>query len=350
MRENFSSAAVANIPITINETGVNAIEKALAISNLVQWSRFKDEGNNVANDAGHRCGPGRNFNSLDSDTVDNLRRYVNDGNGVSDLLAKHSKDFLDNVKDPNKNCAEYFKSLVDNKNNIQGTQTNELNVQHTKYVEEYQSTIMQLNNLISERTITLGQKKKDLAASQEVLRQKQAELATEQGYLNVTGQLQEDATSNVNVLDKYKASLTNNIKTNTEFLSYLNDRITVTKGISLDNYEELYKSVILQNGILDNTVKEMNQNIVNANRDAEKVSKKKDSMHSLYITLTVIYCILVVIFLIFLVFYQTGWSNYFKIFTFIVAVVFPFVIGHIEDAVYNMWRYLLAVLSGSVYT
>jgi hypothetical protein len=209
---------------------------------------------------------------------------------------------------------------------------------------------MELNNLISERTITLGQKKKDLEASQEVLRQKQAELATEQGYLKVTGQLQEDATSNVNVLDKYKSSLDNNITSNTQFLNYLNDRITVTKGISLDNYEELYKSVILQNGILDNTVKEMNQNIVNANRDAEKVSKKKDSMHSLYIALTVIYCILVVIFLIFLVFYQTGWSNYFKIMVFIVAAVFPFAVGHIQDAIYNMWRYFLAVLSGSVYT
>jgi hypothetical protein len=350
MREHFSSTAVANIPINTKKTGAEAIRASLDIANNPAWQRFIDEGNNLANDSGHRCGPGQNFDSLDTDTVNRLKRYVNGGDGATDLLRQHSIDFLNYVKNPGGACARYFQTLIDQANEIKGWKTDNLNAQHTQSVKDYQATIAQLNALITERRINKDEKTKELADSQALLQKKQAELSTEQGYLNVTDQLQRDATSNAATLDKYKSSLDNNIKSNGEFISYLNDRIKVTKTISLDNYEELYKSVILQNGILSQTVKEMNQNIVNADREAEKVSAKKDQMHTIYISMSVIYFILIVIFLIFLIFYQRGWSVYFKIFVFATAVIFPFVVSQIEDAIYNIWQYLLAVLSGSVYT
>jgi hypothetical protein len=85
----------------------------------------------------------------------------------------------------------------------------------------------------------------------------------------------QDVTSNQQILDNHKNDISENQNLNKDYIQYLNTRISETKKAGIDNYEELYKSVILQNDILKTTTDEMKSNIIFSDRNSELVSKKK---------------------------------------------------------------------------
>lgn len=341
----------ANININITKNGKEAVDQALERADDPKWKNQMDKAQNVSNDAHHDCGPG-NRGSKDSDTVYNLERYVNNNNnnGITNLLEKHAIDLYDSVNYNNGKCWNYWKSVAQETEKIKGEKTNNLNAEHTNKVNSYNETIKQLNELQNEREKALVIKKQTLSDIQAELERVKAELITEKGYLSKITGVKTNATSNVQVLTQYKDSLTENIKTNEDFNKYLNDRITITRDIGVDNYEELYQAVILQNEILENTKNELDSNIVSSDRKSSLISNKKDFVYSIYVKLRIGYYLLLLLFLIFLIFLQKGWSVYFKILLFFIAAIYPFTIIYIEDFMYNIARFMLSIISGSVYT
>jgi hypothetical protein len=341
----------ANINIDIRSKGEAATTRALEIANNPEWNKQLNQARETANNSGHDCGPG-NRGSKDSDTVYNLERYVNNNNnqGITNLLEKHANDFYDKVNWKDGECWKYWNGLAAETEKIKGPKTDALNNDNTSKITQYTNTIGELENLKLDRQGTLADKKIVLGEKQAELVTTKAELVTEQGYLGKITNVKSNATHNEQLLINYKDSLTENIKTNHQFNNYLNERIKVTRDVGVNNYEELYKAVILQNEILENTKDELNSNIVSSDRKSELISAKKNYIYSIYVKLRIMYFFLLFIFLIFLIFFQKGWSVYFKFFIFFITAIYPYAINYVEDLIYNIARFLLAIISGAVYT
>ena len=341
----------ANINIDIRSTGDAATKQALNIVNDPKWENQMNQANDTANIASHDCGPG-NRGSKDSDTVYNLERYVNNNNnqGITNLLEKQANDLYDKVNWKEGECWQYWNGLMVDTEKIKGPNTVDLNSDHTTKVLQYTTTLGELTSLKGDRQGTLASKKKVLGEKEVELVTTKAELVTEQGYLGKITNVKSNATHNEQILTQYKDSLTENIKTNQQFNNYLNERIKVTRDVGVNNYEELYKAVILQNENLESTKDELNSNIVSSDRKSELVSAKKNYIYSIYIKLRIGYFLLLFFFLIFLIFFQKGWSIYFKFFLFFITAIYPYSINYLEDLIYNIARFLLAIISGAVYT
>ena len=344
--------SAANININITATGKAATDQATQIANNPEWQNKLNQARNASNNAGHSCGPGRFGGSRDSDTVADLENYVNNNRNdrMTNLLEQHANDLYDSVNYAGGECWKYWSGLEAEAARIRGPDTDKLNTDHGNNINTYTNTIDELGNFLNKRQVDLVAKKAELATKQTELTTKQAELTTKNGYLSKITNVKIDATSNVNVLNDYKDALTENIKTNAQFGDYLSERVKITHDVGSNNYEELYKAVILQNEILENTKNELNSNIVSSDRKSELISNKKDFVYSMYVKLRIMYFLLLVLFLIFLIFLQKGWSVYFKFFLFCIAAIYPYVINYIEDYIYNTARFLLAIISGAVYT
>jgi hypothetical protein len=281
------------------------------------WDDWATRFTRTADDAGHKCGPGSNSNSLDQETVDKLEKYTNanDHTGVTDQLVYFS--------------VKFFKNVVDDKQAF-GTEFNRVATEIAKvnadkeYIDRVQPGIVAQYKAIKE----------DLSVRIDVLQK-----------------ILQDAKSNNNMLKTYQdgSNIDNNKNLNEVFDSYLTERIGVTKGISVQNYEDLYSSIILQNDILQNTQSEMKSDLLKNNKKAIYVNEDKNTMYIAYIRATIVFYILLIIYFLFLIIYDKNWTFYIKLLVISGLGIFPTVAPHIEMFIYNIWNFILSIMSGSIF-
>jgi len=340
-RSDYNNSNFKNSPNDINVLITNSGPKAISeASNTLKktiWANTLKDGRNLADQSGHDCAPGRSGNSKDQDTVDDLRQYTNgEKTGKTDVLQIKARGFKENVNNGNGNFQKEVKRVKDfikNYDNDTYSRNFDANRNRTevrqnlknirdKRISEYNTQIQKLNDEIKE-------------------------LVRLQGLVSM---LSSDANSNINDLNNYKYALNKNIELNKKELTYLNNKIGTARNIGINNYEELYKAVILQNELLDNALNETSNKIVQFNREADLISNKKELANLAYFYLIIIYFIAFIVLFIFLFFYEKVWSFYFRIFILILFLLYPFYIYTLEVFVYNCWNYLLSILSGSVFT
>jgi len=157
------------------------------------------------------------------------------------------------------------------------------------------------------------------------------------------------ADNQYNISGSVQTSLASAAALNSQHLNYLIDREKKTQGLAVDSYEELYKTVILQNDLLEIAKTDIEKNTITTQRKTTFLTDKKTLVHGIYIRLYVIYYILIVIFIGLLVFYKKPWSIYYKIALIITGLIYPLVILTLESWIYNCWLYVMSLLTGSVY-
>jgi hypothetical protein len=161
--------------------------------------------------------------------------------------------------------------------------------------------------------------------------------------------IKKDAESNNNILSNNSNSLDSNIKLNKDYNDFLKERINIPKSVSVNNYEQLYKGVILQNDILQNSIDDINNKILLDDKKTNFITEKRSFVNYIYLKLFLFYYILVVIFIIFLIFIEKNLKYYNKILFGILAILFPPIMFYIETILYNIWLYIISFLSSSVY-
>lgn len=159
-----------------------------------------------------------------------------------------------------------------------------------------------------------------------------------------------DAKQNDIILKDNSKTLDNNLKMNNDYTNYLKERINIPKSVSINNYEELYKGVILQNDILQNSIDDIDNKVLLDDKKMNFITEKRSFVNSIYLKLFLFYYILVVIFIIFLIFIEKNLKYYNKILFGILAILFPPIMFYIETILYNIWLYIISFLSSSVYT
>jgi hypothetical protein len=159
-----------------------------------------------------------------------------------------------------------------------------------------------------------------------------------------------DATQNNIILNNNSKTLDTNLQLNNDYTNYLKERINIPKTVSINNYEELYKGVILQNDILQNSIDDIDNKVLSDDKKTNFITKKRSFVNSIYLKLFLFYYILVIIFIIFLIFIERNLKYYNKILLGILALLFPPIMFYIETILYNIWLYIISFLSSSVYT
>ena len=160
----------------------------------------------------------------------------------------------------------------------------------------------------------------------------------------------DDTTKNKDVINKYNSFTQDHINLNQQQVNYLNKKKVINKNISLQNYEELYKAVILQNDILKNTLTETNNRLNFADREAELYDKKNIFTRYIYKYLFIVYFLFVLLLIIFFIFFEKELSYKMIILILILFISYPFRILQLELLIYNFWKYILSVSTGSVFT
>jgi len=276
---------------------------ALNLYNDERWNLVADEVNSSTNNAGHNCGLGGYHSSLDSDQVEYLDNLLND---VRNVFLPQSQKFVNDYN--NSFFANFIKNYLARKIQYYQSRVQPL-------IEYYNNVIADLNNEIS------------------ILR----------NILN-------DATANNNILSDNSKTLDNNLEMNNDYTNYLKERINIPKSVSINNYEELYKGVILQNDILQNSIDDIDNKVLLDDKKTNFIIEKRSFVNSIYLKLFLFYYILVIIFIIFLIFIERNSKYYNKILFVILAILFPPIMFYIETILYNIWLYIISFLSSSVYT
>lgn len=305
-----------NLYATVGD-GDAAVKEVRDKVNDAYWDDWLTKSNGTADNAGHECGPGKFFKSKDQDTVDNLEQYTNTNNhtGVTDQLVYFSMKFYKNVVDPKQAFGTEYNRVADRLATVYADQG---------YIEAQQKEIVAKYKVIQE----------DL----------NLRIAVLQKILN-------DSESNKNMLKTYQngANVNNNQTLNTTFNTYLDDRVGVAKDISVQNYEDLYSNIILQNDILQNTQDEMEYHLLKNDKKAEFTGHKRETMYTTYIRAVLAFYILLIIYVFYLIFYDNTWSFYVKLAIVCGLGIFPLAAPHIEMLLYNIWNYMMSILSGSVF-
>jgi hypothetical protein len=305
------------INVNITKTGRDAIEQARSIVNDSSWQNYSGQARSTADNAGHKCGPGMHFNSLDSDTVHDLEQYTNanDHSAITDILLKESTNLNDSVFKPDGAFMVEFNKQVSLNQELH-SKLNTMVAAQPGIIAAYKGTIAELT------------KRKDII----------------QKILN-------DAAGNNTFLNSMQNSeyLANLQNANTNFDNYLSDVIGVTQGITIQNYEDLYSTIILQNNILQSTVNEMNNTLLMNDRKANTSANNKGSANIIYVRILIVYIILLIIYAILLIFFNKEWSFYKKIIVVVLLSIFPVAAPYIEILFYNIFKYIIAIMSGSIF-
>jgi hypothetical protein len=254
-----------------------------------------------ADHAHHDCGPGMHNNSKDSDTVNALNNVLNDANNINQVADKYYNYYFNNIHINN--------------------QKNRVNAKTNYYKNQISIMIKECDKIVSDN------KKK----------------------IKILTDIQNDAINNDNILNNNSHSLDNNLIISNDYSNYLDYRINIPKSVSTNNYEELYKAVILQNDIVQNTLDKVNNDILLDEKQSGFVSEHKSFIYSVYLKIMLFYYILVIGFIIFLIFINKEWVYYKKIIIAIISIIFPPLIFYIETFLYNVWLYILSMMSSSVY-
>jgi hypothetical protein len=159
-----------------------------------------------------------------------------------------------------------------------------------------------------------------------------------------------DTRNNKEVIDRHNNFVKDHIDLNKQQVDYLNKKKLINQNISIQNYEELYKAVILQNEILKNTLTETNNRLNFADREAELYDKKNIFTGYIYKYLFVIYFLIVFLVIIFFIFYERQLS-YTMTFLFLILIIsYPFRILYLELILYNLIKYVASIMTGSIFT
>ena len=279
------------------------ISGALDVHNEIRWGLIADQVNSATNNAGHNCGPGSYHASLDSDQVYYLEDLLYD---VRNVFVPESQKFLNYYN--NSFFVNLIKSYVSKKIYDYESQIEPL----TKY---YNDVIADLNNQIS-----------------------------------ILEKILNDATANNKSLSDNSNILASNLNLNKDYSNYLQTRIDKPKSISTNNYEELYKAVILQNDRVQDTIDEVNNEIILDEKNSVFISEKTSFIYSVYLKVFLFYYILIFVFIIFLTFIQKEWVYYKKIAIVILSIIFPPLLFFTETFIYNIWLYVSSMFSSSIYT
>jgi hypothetical protein len=255
-----------------------------------------------ADHARHDCDPGMHNNSKDDDTVSALYNVLDNAYGIRYL-------------------ANIFRNYYFENNNINNQKSRIVNKIHY-----YNSIIPFLDSSC----------KKIKAENKE--------------RIIILQNIKKDAESNKNILNSNSGILDNNYALNNNYSNYLQTRIDIPKEVSTNNFEELYKAVILQNNTFQNTIDKVNDNIILDNKKSGFVSEKKSFVYSIYLKLFLFYYILVIVFIFFLIFIEKEWSYYKKIIISIISFIFPIMLFYIETIIFNIWLYISSIFSSSIYT
>jgi len=340
--------------ININAQGAGAIEQASQIVNDPNWETNMVALENASNSYGHKCGTGRDpKKSLDSEAVDALNDLKNKTNDL-------------------KNKATNFKNLFFDPNGNSGSELQRVKglLKHDFYKD--QRSISAATNSVSRligdqvtRSSALDDSqekiKKEYIAKKDTLNHRKDELngkidtsnaikATKQWQYAKLQTIKPGADDNALKLQSNNGALDTTSELNQVRLDYLNSRVTNTHSEIIDNYEKLYKSTILQNELLKKNENDTKMAISTVQRKTEFASSSKSFVYNIYTKMMLFYYILVVIFAGFLFFSQKTWSFYTKIAIFILSIIYPFTVIYIETWIYNLWLYILSIISGSVYT
>uniref|UniRef100_A0A6C0HSQ5 Uncharacterized protein n=1 Tax=viral metagenome TaxID=1070528 RepID=A0A6C0HSQ5_9ZZZZ len=279
------------------------ISGALDVYNNEIWSLIADQVNSSTNNAGHNCGPGEFHASLDSDQVYYLEDLLHD---VRNVFVPESQKFVNNYNN------SFFVNLI--KNYVSKKIYNYEN-QIKPLTEYYNNVIADLNHQIS-----------------------------------ILNNVLMDATENNNILSDNSNILASNLNLNKDYSNYLQTRIDKPKSISTNNYEELYKAVILQNDRVQDTIDEVNNEIYLDEKNSGFISEKTSFIYSVYLKVFLFYYILIFVFIIFLTFIQKEWVYYKKIAIVILSIIFPPLLFFTETFIYNIWLYVSSMFSSSIYT
>ena len=355
--------------ISITESGAGAITQASNIANDPEWNNQMAGLENSSNSYKHKCGTGGNPNkSLDSEAVDALNDLKNRTNDIKNKATNFENIYNDTnsnvgkeinrvlgiLKQPalysdlgsvsamiNDETAKSSKLL--SKSDPISAMINDENARTTK-LDLSQADI---TAKYSTKKATLTQRKVDLDG---IITSSTVTSSDKQGKLNSLTQLKPNVDDNAQQLQPSNNALASSSILNQQRLNYLNDRVSTTRTVAVDNYENLYKAIILQNEMLEKNENEVKSGSATVHRKTEFISSSKSLIYNIYTKLMFIYYILVVLFAGFLVFSQKTWSFYAKITLFLLAIIYPFSVIHIETWLYNMWLYILSIISGSVYT
>jgi hypothetical protein len=279
------------------------ISGALDLYSEIRWGLIADEVNSSTNNAGHNCGPGSYQPSLDSDQVVYLETLLKNIKGV---FIPESQKFLNYYNN------SFFVNLI---KNYVSKKIYDYEKQIEPLTEYYTNEIANLNNQIS-----------------------------------ILEKILNDATANNKSLSDNSNILASNLNLNKDYSNYLQTRIDKPKSISTNNYEELYKAVILQNDRVQDTIDEVNNEIILDEKKSEFISEKTSFIHSVYLKVFLFYYILIFVFIIFLTFIQKEWVYYKKIAIVILSIIFPPLLFFTETFIYNIWLYVSSMFSSSIYT
>jgi hypothetical protein len=334
--------------IYINGWGADAISQASQIANDPYWNKVMAAVEDKSKSYGHVCGPSSDpKKSLDTVAVDALNDLKNKSNDIKNKAS----GFLNTYNDPNGNVGRELQRILNILN--QPTLYSNLNSVNTMINDE--------NNRLTKLNESQIQIRAEYSAKKAVITQRKTELdgkiststsikVDKEGKLNSLLQLKPTVDTNVQQLQPTNNVLASSAALNQQRLNYLNDRVNTTRSVALDNYENLYKAIILQNQMLEKNESEVKTGLVTTQRKTEFISSSKSFIYNIYTKLMLFYYILVIIFAGFLVFSQKTWSFYAKIAIFMLSVIYPYIIIFIETWGYNLWLYILSIISGSVYT
>jgi hypothetical protein len=307
---------VVGISTNVTSTdGVDAIKIDLKkMVDLPHWDTVTDYARYLAKESYHLCGH-------DKQTMDALRRYVDEdtqrANGTLDILYRKSREVRNLVDSPSGTIPEALRA------------PREKAVTWENHIRYLDTTFDQLKDQARKAIDKLKSKKAILEKIKADAESNEAFLKSANGDANING--------------------SNSLNLNKTFNSYLTGRIGATTDKTISNYKELYDTIGLQNEILENTVKKMDDSLLENNRRSNFESKNKDSMYIIYLRMMIGYIILLAILSIKLIFFTKDMTIYKKTIILVLLGVVPFMLPRIEIYVYNMWMFIRSIMTGTVY-
>ena len=314
---NSTRSIINSINTADPGTNVNGVDtiKLLLIQQIKNpiIDQFKNDSRHLADESYHYCG-------CDNATLDSLRRYTDQDtgrkNGALDILERKIHE---------------LRTLTDNQQSVGGSLTN-MTISSAKWKsasEGLESKYIEARKLL------------DVAISKLKAKKATLEKISVDAQSNRDFLIASNANGNVNG--------DNSLSLNTNFANYLDGRIASTGNATISNYKQLYDTIGLQNTIIENTVKEMDDHLLENNRKSNFESKNKDSMYIIYLRIMIGYFILIFCLCIKLIFFTKDMTVYNKIIIIILLGVLPFMMPRIEIYIYNMWRFIMSIMTGTVY-
>jgi hypothetical protein len=286
----------------LNDTDSHKLTLKVTELDKGMWDWAMSHCRDFTDHASHDCGLGRDNKSLDTHTVLALEHVLEDANQIKDIASVFNNNYFSN------NDIIRQKQRIINKNQKYADLASKIQSEFDIIISDNSKNIMILENI------------------------------------------KNDADTNNTILKNNSNSLDDNLLLNQEYSKYLEYSKNKPRVTSINNYEELYKGIIIQNEIIQNTLDKVKNDILSYDKKSGFISENKSFIYSVYLKIILFYYILVIVFIIFLIFIQKEWVYYKKIIIAIITIIYPPIIFYIETFIYNIWNYIISICSSSVYT